>query len=85
MQPISCERRRFPPHAIRLAVWLDFRVTTSLRNVEDVLAERGRFVRQETVRRWASKVGPGLDRAQLMDVALARLETYQAIGRQKDD
>lgn len=41
MQPISYKRHRFPPETIQLAVWLYFRFTTSLRNVEDMLAERG--------------------------------------------
>ena len=41
MIPISFKRHRFPPDTIRLAVWLYFRFTTSLRDVEEMLAERG--------------------------------------------
>ena len=42
MQPLSFKRHRFPPDTIRLAVWLYFRFTTSLRDVEEMLAERDR-------------------------------------------
>ena len=41
MNSISFKRHRFPPDTIRLAVWLYFRFTTSLRDVEKMLAERG--------------------------------------------
>ena len=41
MKPISYARHRFPPDAIRRAVWLYFRFTLSLRGVEDLMAERG--------------------------------------------
>jgi putative transposase len=34
MQPISFKRHRFPPEVIRLAMWLYFRFTLNLRNVE---------------------------------------------------
>ena len=60
MQPISDKRRRFPPDTIHLAVWLYFRFTTSLRDVEDLLAERGIDVTYETVRCWANKFGPAI-------------------------
>jgi transposase-like protein len=60
MQPISFKRHRFPPETIRLAVWLYYRFTMSLRDVEDVLAERGIDVSYETVRCWANKFGPAI-------------------------
>ncbi|MBX3560940.1 MAG: IS6 family transposase [Sphingomonas sp.] len=60
MKPISFKRHRFPPDTIRLAVWLYFRFTTSLRDVEDMLAERGIDVTYETVRCWANKFGPAI-------------------------
>lgn len=41
MKPISYKRHRFPPSVIRHAVWLYFRFALSLRDVEDLLAERG--------------------------------------------
>ena len=39
MKPISYKRHRFPPDTIRLAVWLYFRFTTSLREVLSVRCE----------------------------------------------
>ncbi|WP_126174652.1 IS6 family transposase [Altericroceibacterium xinjiangense] len=60
MQPISFKRHRFPPDAIRLAVWLCYRFTTSLRDVEEMLAERGIGTTYETVRCWANKFGPAI-------------------------
>jgi transposase-like protein len=41
MKPVSYKRYRFPPEVIRYAVWLYFRFTLSLRDVEELLAERG--------------------------------------------
>ena len=58
MRQISFKRHRFPPDVIRQAVWLYFRFTMSLRDVEDLLAERGIDVSYETVRCWANKFGP---------------------------
>lgn len=58
MKQISFKRHRFPPDAIRYAVWLYYRFTLSLRDVEDLLAERGIDVTYETVRCWANKFGP---------------------------
>ena len=60
MKPISYKRHRFPPDTIRLAVWLYFRFTTSLRDVEEMLAERGIDVSYETVRCWANKFGSAI-------------------------
>lgn len=60
MKPISYKRHRFPPDTIRLAVWLYYRFTTSLRDVEDLLAQRGIDVSYETVRCWANKFGPAI-------------------------
>jgi hypothetical protein len=41
MKPISYKRHRFPPDTVRLPVWLYFRFTTSSRDVEELLAQRG--------------------------------------------
>jgi transposase-like protein len=57
MQPVSFKRHRFPPDVIRLAVWLYFRFTLSLRDVEEMLAQRGIEVSYETVRCWTLKFG----------------------------
>lgn len=60
MRQISYKRHRFPPEVIRQAVWLYFRFTLSLRDVEDLLAERGIDVSYETVRCWVDKFGPAI-------------------------
>src|SRR5258707_3621761 len=62
MQPIWYARHRFPPVVIRHAVWLYLRFTLSYRDVEDLLAERGLDVTNETIRRWVLKFGPGIAR-----------------------
>ena len=48
---------RFPPTIIQLAVWMYGRFTLSLRDVEELLAERGLDISYETVRRWFLKFG----------------------------
>ena len=55
---ISYARHRFPPDIIRHAVWLYLRFTLSYRDVEDLLAERGLMVSNESIRRWVLKFGP---------------------------
>lgn len=60
MKSISFKRHRFPPDVIWLGVWLYYRFTLSLRDVEDLLAERGIDVTYETVRCWANKFGPAI-------------------------
>lgn len=60
MTAISYRRHRYPPAVIRYAVWLYFRFTMSLRDVEDLLAERGIDVSYETVRCWIRKFGPAI-------------------------
>ena len=50
---------RFPPEIISHAVWLYYRFTLSLRDVEDLLAQRGIVVSYETIRQWCEKFGPG--------------------------
>ena len=51
MNKISYSGYRFPPEIIQQAIWLYLRFTLSLRDVEDLLAERG-------VRRWVNHFGP---------------------------
>jgi putative transposase len=58
MTKISFAGYRFPPEIIRQAAWLYLRFTLSLRDVEDLLAERGIAVSYETVRRWVNHFGP---------------------------
>ena len=57
MQAVSFKRHRFPPDVIRRAVWLYFRFTLSLRDVEEMLAERGIETNYQTIRCWALKFG----------------------------
>lgn len=49
---------RFPKAIIRYTVWLYLRFTLSLRDVEELLAERGIVVTYETVRIWVARFGP---------------------------
>ena len=58
MNRISYSGYRFPPEIIQQAIWLYLRFTLSLRDVEDLLAERGVAVSYETVRRWVNHFGP---------------------------
>lgn len=55
---LSFKRHRFPPDVIRYAVWLYFRFTLSLRDVEELLAHRGIEVSYEAIRCWTIKFGP---------------------------
>ena len=50
MSKISYSGYRFPPEIIHQAIWLFLQFTLSLRDVEDLLAERGVAVSYETVR-----------------------------------
>jgi putative transposase len=47
----------YPPQIISHVVWLCHRFCLSLRDVEDVMAERGIVVSYETVRQWWRKFG----------------------------
>ena len=58
MKKTSYSGYRFPPEIIHQAIWLYLRFTLSLRDVEDLLAERGVAVSYETVRRWVNHFGP---------------------------
>lgn len=58
MKAVSYKRHRFPADVIRHAVWLYFRFTFSLRDVEELLAARGIEVSYETIRCWTRKFGP---------------------------
>ena len=60
MRSVSYKRHRFPPEVIRQVVWLYFKFTLSLRDVEEILAERGIDVSYETARCWAEKFGSSI-------------------------
>ncbi|WP_068313729.1 IS6 family transposase [Polycladidibacter hongkongensis] len=55
---MSYERQCFPPQIIAHVVWLYHRFSLSLREVEEMLLERGIAVSCETIRRWGHKFGP---------------------------
>ena len=57
-KPLSFKRHRFQAHVIRQAVWLYFRFTLSLRDREELLAQRGIEMSYETIRCWIVKFGP---------------------------
>ena len=52
------KRHRFPPSIIQYAVWLYYRFNLSIRDVEDLLAERKISVSYEAIRLWDNKFGP---------------------------
>ena len=58
MSHISYHGYRYPPDVIQRAIWLYLRFTLSLRDVEDLLAERGVDVTYETIRCWVDRFGP---------------------------
>ncbi|PZT99109.1 MAG: IS6 family transposase [Brevundimonas sp.] len=58
MKPLSFKRHRYPAEVIRHAVWLYFRFSLSMRDVEELLAQRGIEVSYETIRCWTKKFGP---------------------------
>ena len=62
MKPLSFKRHRFPREVILHAVWLYFRFTLSLRDVEELMAERGIEVSYETIRCWTIRFGPLIGR-----------------------
>lgn len=51
------KRHRIPSSIIQHAVWLDYRFNLSIRDVEDMLAERNISVSYEAIRLWVNKFG----------------------------
>ena len=62
MSALSYSGYRFPPEIIQRAVWMYLRFTLSLRDVEELLAERGIVVTYESIRRWVLNFGPSIAR-----------------------
>ena len=58
MKSISLKRHRIPADVIRHAVWLYFRFSLGLRDVEELMAQRGIDVSYETIRCRTIKFGP---------------------------
>jgi len=54
---LNYKRHRFPPAIISHAVWLYCRFALLYRDVEELLAERGVIVSDETIRQWCRKFG----------------------------
>src|SRR6266481_908675 len=48
---------RFPPEIIAHAVWLYFRFHLSLRDVQDLRAERRIIASHESIRQWCTRFG----------------------------
>lgn len=62
MNPNSYTRLHYPSSIVQHAVWPYLRFNLSLRDVEDLLAERGLDISYETVRRWGARIGPAYAR-----------------------
>jgi len=63
------------PEIIRLAVMMYVRFPLSLRNVEDLLHERGIDICHETVRYWWNRFGP-MFASEIRRTRVSRLECY---------
>jgi putative transposase len=63
------------PEVIRLVVMMHVRYPLSLRNVEDLLAERGIDVSHETIRFWWNRFGP-IFAAEIRKKRVARIRGY---------
>ena len=53
----SCKGFRFPAEIISHCVWLYHRFPLSLREVQEMMAQRGIIISHETVRQWCAKFG----------------------------
>jgi len=58
MKVSNYHRRRFHPDVIKRVRWLYFRFNLSLREIEELMADRGADVSYETIRRWIDQYGP---------------------------
>ena len=63
------------PEVIRLVVTMYVRYPLSLRNVEDLLAERGIDISHETVRFWWNRFGPMFS-AEIRKRRVAHMRAY---------
>ena len=61
MKKISYCGYRFPPEIIQQAIWLYLRFTLSLRDVEDLLAERGFLDASQSPRCARNRSGPAIE------------------------
>ncbi|MFD3537693.1 IS6 family transposase [Streptomyces sp. NPDC058664] len=58
MDIVSCRSFRFPPEAVSHCMWLYHRFNSSLRDVEELMLERGIEVTRETIHQWTRQFGP---------------------------
>ena len=72
------------PEVIRLVVMMYVRYPLSLRNVEDLLAERGIDISYETVRFWWNRFGP-MFAAEIRKKRVARMRGYPQWRRHLDE
>jgi transposase-like protein len=63
MNMISYLNLHFPSSIIQRAVWLYVRFNLNLRDIEELMAERGAEVSYETIRRWVKRFGPRIARS----------------------
>jgi putative transposase len=62
LKPLSFKRHHYLSDVIRDAVWLYYRSTRSLQDVEELPAERDVEVSHETIRCWCQKFGSQIAR-----------------------
>ena len=55
----SYKGHRYPVEIISHCVWLYYRFALSLRDISEMMLERGVVVSHETVRQWCAKFGQG--------------------------
>jgi putative transposase len=75
--PIRCFNSS--PEVIRLVVMITVRFPFNLRNVEDLLTERGVEICQETLRHWWNRFGPLF----AADIKRQRISRMQGFKRMK--
>jgi hypothetical protein len=80
MTKISYAGYRFPPEIIQQAIWLYLRFTLSLRDVEDLLAERAIGVSYES-KRPACALGRGRSSFWAIGYAAAAVAAWAAASR----
>jgi len=56
---VSYKGHRYPVEIISHCVWLYYRFALSLRDISEMMLERGVVVSHETVRQWCAKFGQG--------------------------
>jgi len=78
-KPANFKYFKTSPEIIRLAVMLYIRFPLSLRNVEDLLHERGIDVSHETVRYWWNRFGPVF----ASEIRRKRVQQLQAFSKWK--